>query len=190
MRKNKLVIACATGLLFGGLVLALAACTDSDESESFTVTPGAYLRRAVTGSGSISFTVTGIDMDLDRTSEPIVYFYDSKGYNDRGTSGGFQGDLCNYRLRYYGTHGGLESNSNHGYRFSSSQSYHVLLEWKTGNGGYVRSMVNGVVFEKPGAVADSFILGIGYPPFMSTGRSWNGAVYKDIVWPKGSTEIK
>lgn len=184
MRNMKMIVARAASLLLGCWLLSLAACTD--ESESFIVTPGAHLARSVTGSGNISFTVTGIDMDLDKTTQPIVFFYDSRGYNSGGTTGGFQGDLCNYRLRYTSANGNLASNSSHGSRFISNQSYNVVLEWKTGNEGYVRSTINGKVFEKPGAVANAFTLGIGYPPATSLG--WDGAVYTNIVWPKDSTE--
>lgn len=179
------------------LTLALGGCgtvTDPDTGGSgtgggsFTVTPGSYERRNTSGDGKISFSVTGIDMDLDRDSQPIVCFYDSKGYGGGRSTGGFQGELRNYKLKYYGTHGQIESESYHGYRFKSDQTYTVVLEWKTGSDGYVRSTVNGAVFEKPGAVASSFTVGIGYPPAVRPG--WDGAVYTNIVWPKGSTEVK
>lgn len=176
------------------LSLVIGGCGDTttstspSSSSSFTVTPGASLARNTTGDGKISFTVTGIDMDLDRDSQPIVFFYDSNGYGGGRTTGGFQGELRNYKLKYYGTHGEIESESYHGQRFRSTESYDIILEWKTGNEGYVRSTINGVPFEKPGAVADAFVVGVGYPPAVRPG--WDGAVYTNIVWPKGSTELK
>jgi hypothetical protein len=175
-------------LSIGGCGDATTTTSPSGSSTTFTVTPGGYERRQVTGDGSISFSVKGIDMDLDRDKQPIVYFYDSKGYGHGRTTGGFQGELRNYKLKYYHQNGKIASETYHGYRFSSSQTYTVVLEWKTGANGYVRSTVDGKVFEKSGQVADTFTLGIGYPPPGTPG--WDGAVYTNIVWPKGSTELK
>jgi hypothetical protein len=180
------------------LALALSGCGDATNTDpgddrggggsSFTVTPGSYIRRSTSGDGKISLTLTGVDMDLDRDSQPLIYFYDAKGYGGGRTTGGFQGDLRNFKLKYYGTHGEIESESYHGSRFRSTESYNIVLEWKTGNDGYVRSTINGSVFEKPGAVGESFTVGIGYPPAVRPG--WDGAVYTNIVWPKGSKEVK
>ena len=182
------------------LTLAISGCgevTNPDAAatpgattggSSFTVTQGASERRSVSGDGKISFTVTGIDMDLEKDKQPIVHFYDSKGYGAGRTTGGFQGELRNYKLKYYGTSGQIESESYHGTKFRSTESYNIVLEWKTGREGYVQSTINGNVFQKPGAVSEAFTLGIGYPPSGTVG--WDNAVYTNIVWPKGSTEIK
>lgn len=175
------------------LALGVSGCGTATEptggsTTTFTVSPGDYLRRNTSGDGKMSFTVTGIDMDLDRDSQPIAYFYDSKGYGGGRSTGGFQGELRNYKLKYYGSHGQIESEDYHGQRFRSTETYNIVLEWKTGTEGYVRSSVNGVPFERPGAVSSSFTVGVGYPPAVRPG--WDGAVYTNIVWPKGSTEVK
>jgi hypothetical protein len=126
-------------------------------------------------------------MDPERDSQPLIYFYDSKGYGGGRSTGGFQGDLRNYKLKYYGTHGQIESETYHHYDFDSTTSYNVVLEWKTGEDGFVKSTVNGQEFVGPGAVAESFTVGLGYAP---SGQSWDGAVYTNIVWPKGSKEVE
>lgn len=194
LRSVKIIPAFTAILSAALLTVAISGCGDatsttgSSSTSSFTVTPGEYLRRSTSGDGKMSYSVTGIDMDLDRDSQPISYFYDSKGYGGGRSTGGFQGELRNYKLKYYGSHGEIESESYHGYRFRSDVVYNVVVEWKTGNDGYVRSTVDGKVFEKPGAVADSFTVGVGYPPAVRPG--WDGAVYTNIVWPKGSSEVK
>jgi len=180
-------------LSIGALTLPISGCGDattsptSSSDSSFTVTPGAYVRRTTSGDGKMSFTVTGIDMDLERDKLPIVYFYDDSGYGYGRTTGGFQGELRNYKLKYYGTSGQIESETYHHYVFHSEQTYNVVLEWKTGEDGFVRSTVDGQVFEAGGGVADSFTVGLGYAP---SGSSWDGAVYTNIVWPKGSKEVE
>jgi hypothetical protein len=176
------------------LALAIGGCGSADNtstspdaagvggsSSSFTVTKGASQTRTVKGSGKISFTVVGIDMDLDKDKQPIVFFYDAKGYGSGRTTGGFQGELRNFKLKYYGTSGQIESESYHGTKFRSTESYNITLEWKTGNDGYVQSTINGSVFQRGGGVADTFTLGIGYPPGGVSG--WDGAVYTNIKWP-------
>jgi len=180
------------GLGLAGLAAA-AGCgggggSSSPEAiDSLTVTPGASLARTVSGSGSMSFTVQGIDMDLDRATQPIVYFYDAKGYNGRGATGGFQGDLCNYRLRFYGSDGRLASSADHKARFRSDFSHDVVLEWQVGSDGYVRTTIDGSVLQRSGAVPSSFTIGVGYPP--GAARGWDGATYTDISWPEGSTAV-
>jgi len=175
----------------GVLTLATGGCGDattttSPTSSSYTVNHDSQ-RRSVSGSGKISFTVKGVDMDLEKDKQPIVHFYDSKGYGAGRTTGGFQGELRNYKLKYYGTSGQIESESYHGSTFRSDQSYDIVLEWKTGEDGFVQSTINGSVFNKPGGVAENFTLGIGYSPSVP---GWEGAVYTNIVWPKGSKEIQ
>jgi len=171
------------------LALAINGCGDTtttpEGGDTFTVA-GNTLSRTVTGSGKISFTVKGIDMDLEKDKQPIVFFYDSKGYGGGRTTGGFQGELRNYKLKYYSSNGQIASESYHGSRFSSSQSYNIVLEWQTG-AGFVKSTIDGKEFSKPGGVSETFTLGIGYAP---TVPGWEGAVYTNIVWPKGSKEIK
>jgi len=166
--------------------------TGGTASGSYTVTPGSSVRRTVTGSGKISFTVVGVDMGLEEDKQPIVHFYDSKGYGGGRTTGGFQGELRNYKLKYYGADGELCSESyyvepkGNTPRWDGSTPRSVVLEWKTGNDGYVRSTVDGIPFEKPGPVSETFTLGIGYAP---TVPGWVGAVYTNVVWPKGSKPL-
>ncbi len=188
----------ASALSIAVLTLAIGGCGDATTTSatpdaagvngsSYAVSPGSYIRRSVSGDGKMSYTVTGIDMDLEKDNMPISYFYDSKGYGGGRTTGGFQGDLRNYKLKYYGSHGQIESEDYHGFVFRSSNSYNVVVEWKTGPEGYVRATVDGKVCDKPGAVSDSFTVGIGYPPAVRKG--WDTAVYTNIVWPKGSTAV-
>ena len=175
------------------LTLAIAGCgnvtdpTSGSTTSTFTVTPGAKIERSVSGSGKISFTVKGIDMDLDKDKQPIVFFYDSKGYGSGRATGGFNGEVRNYKLKYYGTNGKNASETRHGTQFKSDQSYDVVLEWQTGGAGYMKVTINGLALQKPGGVAENFTLGIGYSP---TVPGWDGAVYTKIVRPSGSTEIK
>jgi len=192
-KSVKTIPALAALLSTALMTLAVSGCGDvnsptssSSGGDTFTVTSGASVRRTVTGDGKMSFSVTGIDMDLERDKLPIVYFYDDMGYGYGRTTGGFQGELRNYKLKYYGTSGQIESETYHHYTFRSTQTYNVVLEWKAGNDGFVRSTVDGQVFEAAGGVADSFTIGLGYPPL---GSSWDGAVYTKIVWPKNSKEI-
>ena len=100
-------------------------------------------------------------------------------------TGGFQGELRNYKLKYYGSNGKIASESYHGVKFSSSQTYNVVLEWKTGGGGYVQSTVDGRPFMKVGSVSETFTLGIGNAP---TVPGFQGAVYTNIVWPAGAKD--
>ena len=158
----------------------------------YTVTPGSYQRVKVTGPGKISFTVVGINMDLDKDAWPIVYFYDSKGYTGgKGGSGGFNGDLRSYKLKYYDASGVIASESYYVEpkgptpRWSSTMVRTVTLEWGS---GFVTSTVDGIPFRKPGSVSNTFILGIGYPPAVRPG--WDGAVYTNIVWPAGSVKVQ
>lgn len=193
LRSVKIIPAFTAILSAALLTVAISGCGDatttgSSSTSSYTVSPGDYIRRSTSGDGKMSFTVTGIDMDLEIDNQPIVYFYDTKGYGGGRTTGGFQGELRNYKLKYYGSHGQIESEDYHGFVFRSNLSYDVVLEWKTGTEGYVRATVNGAVCDKPGAVADSFTVGVGYPPAVRNG--WDNAVYTNIVWPKGSTEVK
>ncbi len=194
LRTVKIVPTVTAILSAALLTVAIGGCgevtdtTGSTSTTSFKVTPGDYMGRKVSGDGKISLTITGVDMDDQRDSQPLIYFYDGKGYGGGRTTGGFQGDLRNYKLKYYGSHGEIESESYHGTKFRSTETYNVVLEWKTGNDGFMRSTINGSVFEKPGAVADSFTVGIGYPPSVRPG--WDGAVYTNIVWPKGENEVR
>lgn len=179
-------------LSIGALTLTIGGCGDATtsatpSSDTFTVEPYEYIRYSTSGDGKMSFTVTGIDMDKEIDNQPIVHFFDSLGYGGGRATGGFQGDLRNYKLKYYGSHGILESEDYHGFVFKSDQSYDIVLEWKTGIEGYVQATVNGAVCNKPGAVAENFTVGIGWPPAVRNG--WAGAVYTDIVWPKGSQKI-
>jgi hypothetical protein len=175
------------------LALSIGGCGDATttsptgSSSTFTVTPGAYQRRQVTGSGKMSFNVTGVSMGLEEDKQPIVHFYDKDGYGHGRSTGGFQGELRNYKLKYYDLTGNCVSESYHGYKFVRTQNYSVVLEWQTGKSGWVRSTIDGKEFSKPGGVSETFTLGIGYAP---TVPGWEGAVYTNIVWPKGSTEVK
>jgi hypothetical protein len=136
----------------------------------------------------MTFNVTGIDMGLEEDNQPIVYFYDETGYGGGRTTGGFQGDLRNYKLKYYDDNGDIASESYHGSRFSSDQTYSITLEWQTGANGYVKSIINGSEFSKPGSVDEHFTIGIGWPPAVRNG--WAGAVYTEIVWPEGAKQVQ
>ena len=160
--------------------------------KSFTVTRGAYQAAEVTGPGKISFTVVGINMDLDKDAQPIIFFYDSKGYTGgKGGSGGFNGDLRNYKLKYYDSNGVIASESyyveprGNTPQWNPSVARTVSLEWGP---DFVMSTIDGIPFRKPGSVSKKFIVGIGYPP--STRNGWDNAVYTKIVWPAGSTRIQ
>ncbi len=170
-------------LLLGGTWLFLAACSSStgaDAGSSLTVTPGAFLRVKVNGSGRMSFTVKGIDMDLEKDSRPIVYFYDDKGYGGGRTTGGFQGDLRNYKLKVFDVNGalmGIESEK-YGYQWNAGDSVDVTIEWTSSS---ITARVGGKVAVKSGSIPSSFTIGVGYPPAARPG--WDGAVYTDIDWP-------
>ncbi len=158
----------------------------------FTVSPGDYQRVQVTGPGKISFTVVGVNMDLDKDAYPIVYFYDSKGYTGgKGGSGGFNGELRSYKLKFYDASGVIASESyyvepkGNTPRWSQTVARAVTLEWGS---GFVESTVDGIPFRKNASVASTFTVGIGYPPTVRPG--WDGAVYTNIVWPAGSTAVK
>ncbi len=107
------------------LALAVGGCGDvttgstGTSTASFTVSPGAYMRRTVTGSGKISFSVKGVDMGLEEDKQPVVHFYDSHGYGAGRKTGGFHGELRNYKLKYYDLTNRCVSESYHGYRFRS-----------------------------------------------------------------------
>lgn len=157
----------------------------------FTVTPGAYQRVRVRGPGRISFTVVGINMDLDKDAWPIVYFYDDKGYTGgKGGSGGFNGELRTYKLKFYDASGVIASESyyvepkGNTPRWDPAVARAVTLEW---GADFVQSTVDGIPFRKGGSVAPTFTIGIGYPPAVRPG--WDGAVYTNIVWPAGSTKV-
>lgn len=161
-------------------------------ANTFTVSPGAYQAAEVTGPGRISFTVVGIDMDLDKDAYPIIFFYDSKGYTGgKGGSGGFDGDLRNYKLKFYDSNGVIASESyyvepkGNTPRWNPAVARTVSLEWGS---DFVTSTIDGIPFRKPGSVSQTFIVGIGYPP--SIRKGWDNAVYTEIVWPAGSTRIK
>lgn len=193
LKSVKVIPTVAVMLSAALLTLATGGCGDvttgsSDTSTAtFTVTPGAYIRRTVTGSGKISFSIKGVDMGLEEDKQPLVHFYDDNGYGAGRKTGGFHGELRNYKLKYYDLTNRCVSESYHGYRFSSDVTYNVVLEWKTGGDGYVRSIVDGKAFEKPGQLPETFTLGIGYSPNVP---GWDNAVYTNVVWPAKSTEIK
>lgn len=158
-------------------------------TNSFTVEQGTHQAVYVTGPGKISFTVVGINMDLDKDAQPIIFFYDEKGYTGgKGASGGFNGDLRNFKLKYYDANGRIASESyyvepkGNTPRWDPSVARTVSLEW---GDGFVQSTIDGIPFNKPGLVPASFTVGIGYPPAIRAG--WDGAVYTNIVWPAGST---
>lgn len=201
-RTARRILALSASLLIAAFALTTSGCGKADlaaepddtsdgsqgiVTQSFTATPGAYVRYQVTGAGKITFNVTGIDMDLESDKQPIVYFYDNKGYGSGRTTGGFQGELRNYKLKFYDTNGNIASESYHGYSFRSSETYQVTLEWATGSNGFVASTVNGQEFRKYASVADTFTLGIGWPP---SGDGWNGAVWTNVVWPTGATQVQ
>lgn len=159
--------------------------------ESFTVSPGSYQRVQVSAPGKISFTVVGINMDLDKDAWPIVYFYDSKGYTGgKGGSGGFNGELRSYKLKFYDANGVIASESyyvepkGNTPRWNATSARTVTLEWGS---GFLESTVDGIPFRKTASVAGTFTLGIGYPPTIRPG--WDGAVYTNIVWPAGATKV-
>ena len=145
----------------------------------------------VTGPGKISFTVVGINMDLDKDSQPIIFFYDSKGYTGgKGGSGGFNGDLRNYKLKFYDASGVIASESYYVQPKGNTPPWNpsvartVSLEWGS---DFVMSTVDGIPFRKSSSVPGTFVVGIGYPPSIRSG--WDGAKYTNIVWPAGSTKI-
>jgi hypothetical protein len=190
------------GVMLGSALFLIAACGSVDNNNptgstgggtsggSFTSTGGSYQRVQVTGPGKISFTVVGIDMDLDKDSQPIVYFYDDQGYT--GGKGGrkFNGDLRNYKLKYYDDTGKCVSESYYIQpkgstpRWRSTEARNVTLEW---GDGFVESSVDGIPFRKAGVIPSTFYVGIGWPPAVRSG--WEGAVFTNIVWPKNSTKI-
>jgi hypothetical protein len=179
----KLDVTMAAGTTSGG--------TGGGTGAGFTVTPGAYQRVQVTGPGRISFTVVGIDMDLDKDAWPIVYFYDSKGYTGgKGGSGGFNGELRTYKLKFYDASGVIASESyyiepkGNTPQWNPAVARTVSLEW---GADFVMSTVDGIPFRKPGSVPPTFTVGIGYPPAVRPG--WDGAVYTNIVWPAGSSKV-
>jgi len=183
-RFGKLMLGQATHALLVGALLVMAGCggsgTGADAGNSLTVTPGANLRVNVSGSGKMSFTVKGIDMDLAKDNQPIVYFYDSKGFGGGRTTGGFQGDLRNYKLKVFDVNGalmGVESEK-YGYPWKSGDSVAVTIEW---NSSSITARVGGIVAVKNGSIPNNFTIGVGYPP--SARNGWDGAVYTDITWP-------
>ena len=168
------------------------AATPGGSANSFTVTPGGYQSAQVTGPGKISFTVVGINMDLDKDAWPVIFFYDANGYTGgKGGSGGFNGDLRNYKLKFYDSNGVIASESyyvepkGNTPRWDPAVARTVSLEWGP---DYVQSTIDGIPFRKSGSVSGTFIVGIGYPPSIRAG--WDNAVYTNIVWPAGSTRIK
>ncbi len=173
----------AACLLLGGSLLFLAACSDStgsDSNNSLTVTPGGYLRVQVSGPGKMSFNVKGINMDLAKDNQPIVYFYDSKGFGGGRTTGGFQGDLRNYKLKVFDVNGELmgDESEKYGYSWSSGDTVPVTIEWTSSS---ITARVGGKVAVKEGSIPNNFTIGVGYPPTARNG--WDGAVYSDINWP-------
>lgn len=165
--------------------------TSAGGGVGFTVSPGAYQRVKVSGPGKVSFTVVGIDMDLDKDAWPIVYFYDDKGYTGgKGGSGGFNGELRTYKLKFYDANGVIASESyyvepkGNTPRWDPNVARTVTLEWGP---DFVESTVDGIPFRKNASVPGSFTVGIGYPPSVRPG--WDGAVYTNIVWPAGSTKV-
>jgi len=181
---GKGIMAQATSLLLGGALLLMAGCssdsTGSSASSSLTVTPGANLRVEVKGAGKMSFKVKGIDMSLDKDSQPIVYFYDSKGFGGGRTTGGFQGDLRNYKLKVFDVNGELMGNESekYGYKWNAGDTVAVTIEW---NSSSITARVGGVTAVKEGSIPNNFTIGVGYPPTARNG--WDGAVYTDINWP-------
>ena len=166
-----------------GATLFIAACSSSsspDGGDSLTVTPGASLQVNVTKPGKMSFTVKGIDMDPEKDSQPIVFFYDSKGYGGGRTTGGFQGDLRNYKLKVFDVNGELmgDESEKYGYEWRPEDSVHVTIEW---NSTSLTATVGGTVAVKEGPISSTFTIGVGYPP--SSRPGWDGAVYTDINWP-------
>jgi len=158
---------------------------------SFTVAAGTHQAVAVTGPGKISFTVVGINMDLEKDSQPIIFFYDGMGYTGgKGGSGGFNGDLRNYKLKYYDANGKIASESYYVEpkgstpRWDPNVARTVSLEW---GDGFLESTVDGIPFRKTGSMPSSFTVGIGFPPSIRQG--WTGAVYTNIVWPAGSKPV-
>lgn len=174
----------ATHVLLGGALLMFAACSNSssgpDGGDSLSVSPGANLRVQVTKPGRLSFTVKGIDMDKDKDSQPIVYFYDGKGYGGGRSTGGFQGDLRNYKLKVFDVNGDLmgDESEKYGYQWRTGDSVAVTIEWTT---AAITARVGGTTAVKEGAIPSSFTIGIGYPPTSRNG--WDGAVYSGIDWP-------
>ena len=180
---GKKMMGLAACLLIGGALLCLAACgnsTGSDAANSLTVTPGAYLRVEVNGPGRMSFTVKGIDMNLAKDSQPIVYFYDDRGFGGGRSTGGFQGDLRNYKLKVFDANGHLMGNESekYGYPWRSGDSVAVTIEWTSSS---ITATVGGVVATKSGSIPNNFTIGVGYPP--SARNGWDSAVYTDIRWP-------
>ncbi len=173
----------AAHLFLGSALLFLAACSDStgsDASNSLTVSPGANLRVEVTKPGKLSFTVKGIDMDPDKDSQPIVYFYDSRGFGGGRTTGGFQGDLRNYKLKVFDVNGDLMGDEfeRYGYEWNAGDSVAVTIEWTASS---ITARVGGAVAVKNGAIPSNFTIGVGYPPTARNG--WDGAAYTNINWP-------
>lgn len=131
-------------------------------------------------------------MDLDQDAWPIIFFYDSNGYTGgKGGSGGFNGDLRNFKLKFYDSKGVIASESYYVEPKGNTPQWNpavtrtVSLEWGP---DFVTSTVDGIPFRKAGSVSGTFIVGIGYPPSIRNG--WDNAVYTNIVWPAGSTRIK
>ena len=181
--SGNMTVGRASRLLLGGAMLFIAACSSSsgaDGGDTLTVTPGASLEAQVTKPGKMSFTVKGIDMDPEKDSQPIVFFYDSKGYGGGRTTGGFQGDLRNYKLKVFDVNGELmgDESEKYGYEWRPEDSVHVTIEW---NSTSLTATVGGTVAVKEGPIPSNFTIGVGYPP--SSRPGWDGAVYTDINWP-------
>jgi hypothetical protein len=172
-------------LFLGGALLLSAACSSSSSSgsdggDTLTVTPGANMDVKVTKPGKMSFNVKGINMDPEKDSQPIVFFYDGSGYGGGRTTGGFQGDLRNYKLKVFDVNGELmgDESEKYGYEWKSADTVHVIVEW---NASSITTTVGGVVAVKSGTIPSTFTIGVGYPP--SSRPGWDGAVYTDINWP-------
>ena len=165
-------------------MLSIAACSGSssgaDGGDTLTVTAGASMDVQATKPGKMSFNVKGIDMDTEKDSQPIVFFYDSKGYGGGRATGGFQGDLRNYKLKVFDVNGELmgDESEKYGYQWNSAETVHVTVEW---NATSLTTTVGGVVAVKEGPIPSTFSIGVGYPP--SSRPGWDGAVYTDINWP-------
>lgn len=190
----------AAGLLLGASVIGLSACGKSSSSPtepdlpadqaqtanvttSFTATGRTFIRKQITIPATMSFKLTGVDMSEDVDMEPLVYFYDQRGFSGGRGGRGFNGDLRNQKLKVYDVHDDLmgHESERYGYEWRSRDTVPCTISWDAGG---VSINVGGATFRKNGAVANTFTVGIGVPPESRPG--WTGITFTDIVWPAGA----
>lgn len=202
-RLGGTLLSIAAGLLFGFSLLTLSACGSSGSAPTeppivddpgddpvnttpvFTADGGTFIRKRVTVPAKMTFKVTGVDGDDDRDMQPIVYFYDDRGFTGGRGGAGFNGDLRNQKLKVYDVNDDLMGfeGERYGYDWNSSDTVSVTIEWTANS---VTAQVGDRWAVKNGPVANTFTIGVGLPPSARPG--WTGLTFTDIVWPAGSID--